>query len=148
MMDFAEGSERSILHHSRYTRIGIIEIPLIQVQDFPTLRKTCSRPTMRLLLSGITMHHHKLAALRHLLHGMEQELGLDQISPTQRDILYAANLLAEHTGCFTTGQLRKHPMMQQIPKPTFFRGLKALLDNNLIVADPNAPGGTYRLTQS
>lgn len=92
------------------------------------------------------MRHQKLAALRHLLHDMEQELGLDQLSPTQRDILYAANLLAEDTGGFTTGQLRKHPITRGIAKPTFFRSLKVLLDNEFVAPEQGAPIGTYRLT--
>lgn len=94
------------------------------------------------------MLRNKLAALRHLLHEMEQELGLDNLSPVQRDVLYAAHLLSEGAETFTTAQLRRHEMVQDISKPTFFRVLKALQDEGYIVQGPEAVQGTYRLAQS
>ncbi len=87
----------------------------------------------------------KLAALRHLLHEMEQELGLDVLSPVQRDVLYAAHLLSENSDTFTTAQLRRHAMVLNVPKPTFFRVLKALLENGHIIQGTDATHGVYSL---
>lgn len=91
------------------------------------------------------MDNRKLAALRQLLYDMEKDVGLDQMNSVQRDMLYAANLVAAGSDSFTTGKLRKHPMVQSVAKPTFFRGLKALVEAGLIAPDPHAPNGTYRL---
>lgn len=94
------------------------------------------------------MLRNKLAALRHMLHEMEQELGLDNLSPVQRDVLYAAHLLSEGAETFTTAQLRRHEMVQEISKPTFFRVLKTLQEKGYIIPGPEAVQGTYRLAPS
>ena len=93
----------------------------------------------------IIMLPSKLAALRHLLHEMEQELGLDGLSPVQRDVLYAAHLLSANSDTFSTAQLRRHAMVLNVPKPTFFRVLKTLQENGYIIQGGDAAQGIYSL---
>ncbi len=74
----------------------------------------------------------KLAELRKLLFGMEQALGLQELSPAERDIFYAAADLAEtHPNIRTTG-LMEHALVSEISRPTFFRALKSLVNKGYL----------------
>ena len=85
----------------------------------------------------------KLASLRSALHLMERDLGLDDLSGTQRDVYYAANLLSDECGEFTTSQLHEHALTKDISRPTFFRILKSLLQKRLIVQAGSKRSGLY-----
>lgn len=85
----------------------------------------------------------KVAALRQMLHRMETEIGLDALSPVQRDVYYAASLLNKDQGSFATLALQEHPLVQHISRPTFFRALRYLQDEKFIAPLKGAPKGTY-----
>ena len=93
------------------------------------------------------MEAPKLAALRSLLHGMERELGLDDLSQSQRDVYYAASLLHGAGEPITTELLQTHPLTRDIPRPTFFRSLKSLLDRTLMFRSGGERSGRYVLSQ-
>lgn len=69
----------------------------------------------------------EIAQLRRLLHSMEQSLGLVELSPTERDVFYAASELSERNEIVRSDKLQDHPLINEIAKPTYFRALKALI---------------------
>jgi len=85
----------------------------------------------------------KLAELRKLMHGMEQTLGLEKLSPTERDIYYAAGELSQSAREIRTFGLIEHPLVKSIPRPTFFRALKSLVQQGYLSQSENANRGRY-----
>ena len=73
-----------------------------------------------------------LAALRALLYQMEYDLGLAELSESQRDVLYAAKLTYDRDNGLNSKKLRQHPLVANIPHATFFRALSALIGMGLI----------------
>lgn len=69
----------------------------------------------------------EIAQLRRLLHSMEQSLGLVELSPTERDVYYAASELSEQDKVVRSDSLQDHPLITDIAKPTYFRALKTLV---------------------
>lgn len=81
----------------------------------------------------------KLAELRKLLLGMERAMGLQDLSPVERDIYYAATDLAtRQTDVRTTGLLT-HTLVEDVSRPTFFRALKSLVAKGYL-----SPSGSRR----
>ncbi|PUB13094.1 hypothetical protein [Yoonia sediminilitoris] len=74
----------------------------------------------------------KLARLKHLLLGMERDLGMDGLSTVQRDIVYAATLLSETSRTLTTENLRQHELLDDVSRSAFFRALKELVENGYL----------------
>lgn len=93
------------------------------------------------------MEHRKLAALRQLLHRMERDLGLNGMNGVQRDLLYAANLISDETGTFSSADLRKHDMARDLANLSYASGLEALVRSGLIDALPGQ-AGVYRLVRT
>lgn len=84
----------------------------------------------------------RLAALRSMLLSMEHEVGLDVLSEGQRDVYYAACLSADSRYLVQSDDLRSHPMLNRIPRSTFFRLLKELVSCGYL-----APAGSPRSGQ-
>ncbi|MGH1463730.1 MAG: hypothetical protein ACRBBQ_00070 [Cognatishimia sp.] len=85
----------------------------------------------------------KLAELRKLLIGMEQALGLEDLSSVERDIYYAASdLSAQNSGVRTTGLLA-HTLMKNVSRPTFFRALKSLVGKGYLSQSAMSRRGVY-----
>ena len=75
-----------------------------------------------------------LAALRLLLMDGERDIGLADLSGPQRDIYYALLLLREELGTgVKSSKLLEHELTSSMPRATFYRALKALYDDGLIV---------------
>jgi hypothetical protein len=75
-----------------------------------------------------------LAALRLLLMDGERDIGLADLSGPKRDVYYALLLMQQKLdGAVISGKLLEHELTSTIPRATFFRALKALYDDGLIV---------------
>ena len=88
------------------------------------------------------------AALKSMLHSMEQDLGLTKLSSGEKAILSAMSSLQ---GVLETGEyvssrnLKSHPLCASLPNPTFFRGLAGLLAKQYLVLPEGRSKGVYRL---
>lgn len=89
----------------------------------------------------------KLAQLRDLLWQMEVEVGLEQLSQPQRDVYYAACLVADETKELQSEQVRLHPMVTQMARPTFYRALKELVERGFLVSSGSSKSGRYRIVR-
>ncbi len=85
----------------------------------------------------------KLTELRKLMLAMERSLGLEELSPAERDIFYAATELARETGNVQTTGLMEHALVANISRPTFFRALKSLVEKGYLSSCRNAGRGRY-----
>ncbi len=78
---------------------------------------------------------------------MEKSLGLDQLSPIERDVYCAANELAATCDQVKTTSLIAHDLMADVSRPTFFRALKSLVDKGYLSSRTNAPRGSYMVNE-
>lgn len=84
-----------------------------------------------------------LAALRQLLQTMERDIGLEEMSPTQKDVYYAASLISEEQETFPLSDLMQHSLASNISRPTFFRCLKWLVSNGYLNPEGRSSVSTY-----
>jgi len=64
-----------------------------------------------------------------MLFQMERDIGLDRLSPIERDVFLAAHALTKEPGAAVqSNQIRAHRLVEGIPQATFHRTLKALLE--------------------
>ena len=85
----------------------------------------------------------KLAELRKMLLGLEQALGLEDLSAVERDVYYAANEVSdEHNGARTMGLL-DHTLVAGMSRPTFFRALKSLVQKGYLSPCDASGRGRY-----
>ena len=89
----------------------------------------------------------KLARLRDLLWQMEVEVGLERLSPPQRDVYYAACLVADADKVLHSEQVRHHPMVEAMARPTFYRALKDLVQEGYLVAASESKNGRYKIAR-
>lgn len=72
------------------------------------------------------MNIDSIAALKSLLSGMERDLGLDDLSPSQLDIFYAVTLINEKEGPASPVRILEHDLSKRMSRATLFRCLKSL----------------------
>lgn len=89
----------------------------------------------------------KLARLRDLLWQMEVEVGLERLSQPQRDVYYAACLIADTEKTLHSEQLRNHQMVEPIARPTFYRALKDLVEEGYLVPATEGRNGRYKIAR-
>lgn len=70
----------------------------------------------------------KIAELKQLLLGMERDLGVDSLGAVQKNIVYAATLLAQADKPFKTDEIRKHELLAGVSRSSFFRALKDVVE--------------------
>lgn len=75
---------------------------------------------------------HKIAALYDLLSDLEADLGLADLSPPQKAVLCAVELLSEHGEEVQLQEIQKHRLTADVSRPTLFRSLKYLLENKYL----------------
>ncbi len=85
----------------------------------------------------------KLAELRKLLMGMEDTLGLQDLSSVERDIYYAASDISDCDDGFKTIGLMEHTLVTGISRPTFFRALKSLVQKGYLSHIEETSRGRY-----
>lgn len=87
----------------------------------------------------------RLAKLRNLLQQMETDVGLEALSQHQRDLYYAACLVADTDQMVTSEQVRSHPMLARMPRATFYLALRDLVRGGYLVAAGGIRDGIYRI---
>ena len=70
----------------------------------------------------------QLAHLKEILFGMERDLGLDDLGRIEKNILYAAAILAETADKFESEQIRQHTLLSGVSRSSYFRALKEVVD--------------------
>jgi len=92
----------------------------------------------------------QLAQLRDLLDAMERDLGIDSLTPNERDILLAFYSNASKDDArglvCSTDVVRAHPTVARISQPTFHRTLRRLIEGGFVTRCEDLPQGVYRLT--
>ncbi len=87
-----------------------------------------------------------VAQLRELLLGMEQELGLGDLSHNEKDVLYAVQVAFQTGGGLArSDDIRNHMLLQTMTQPTFHRSLKSLVQKGYVGHAPNTKAGAYIL---
>lgn len=84
-----------------------------------------------------------MAELRDMLRRMEREVGLEGLSPVEKDVFLAAHSLTREPGDIVQSeQIRKHRLVKCVSPATYHRALRTLLENGLL---ENARGSKSRL---
>ena len=86
-----------------------------------------------------------LFKIRLLLHDMEKQLGLTQLTSVERDVLYVIESLAEKQEGIASHEILSHELIENISRPTIYRALTRLLEENLIVKSTFADRGFFSL---
>lgn len=82
--------------------------------------------------------------LRKLLLGMERDIGLDNLTDTEKSVYYAVVDL-DTGGSVQSRVIRKHELTNDLSQPTFYRALKALLNKGLLAHEAGTRAGQYRI---
>ena len=83
--------------------------------------------------------------IRLLLHDMEKQLGLTRLTSVERDVLYVIESLAEKQKVIASHEILSHALIENISRPTIYRALARLLEENLIVKSTSADRGFFKL---
>ena len=71
--------------------------------------------------------------LRTVLRQMEREVGLDQLTPTDRDVYLAATNLTQDAGdVVASDAIRNHDLVISVAQATYHRSLRSLLSLGLL----------------
>lgn len=66
--------------------------------------------------------------LRAMLLQLEHDVGLDDLSRTERDVLLAAHNLTQHAGdVVSSDQIRSHVLVEPVAQATYYRAIRNLL---------------------
>lgn len=85
-----------------------------------------------------------VAQLRALLLEMETTMGLTDLSPNERDVLYAINEVGTGSPRAARSEaIRSHPLAAAIPQATYHRALKSLVQRGLVAHAPETKAGHY-----
>ncbi len=87
----------------------------------------------------------KLAHLKEILLGMEHDLGIEDLGPVQKDIVYAATILSETSSAFETDDIRKHALLNGVARSTFFRALKDVVEGGYLQHSEGTQRSAYKL---
>ena len=86
--------------------------------------------------------------LREMLRQLERDVGFDDLSRTERDVLLAAHSLCDAPGdVISTEQIRSHTLVEPVAQATLYRAIRTLLRLGLTeLRNPRsvnpAPGGS------
>ena len=71
--------------------------------------------------------------LREMLRQLERDVGLEDLSRLERDVLLAAHGLCEQPGdVISSEQIRDHALVRSSAQATFYRAIRTLLDRGLL----------------
>ena len=74
-----------------------------------------------------------LAQLNLLVRSVEVDLGITEVSSSEKAILSAVSLLLKaNSPEVSVQQLLEHELVADIPKPTVYRALRSLVDTGLL----------------
>lgn len=88
----------------------------------------------------------QVAQLKEILLGMERDLNLGDLGRIEKNILYAATLLAEQNEHIDSEHIRAHGLMEGVPRSSFFRALKRVIEAGYLAHLPGTQRSAYRLT--
>jgi len=88
----------------------------------------------------------KIAQLKQLLYGMEKDLGLNDLSMVQKNIVYAATILAKVKDQIETDELRSHELLEGTSRSSFFRALRELVHAGYLAHSDGVQRSAYTLT--
>ncbi len=86
-----------------------------------------------------------MARLKELLLSMEKDLGMDDLSGVQKNIVYAATMLVNKKDEFETEAIRNHALLRDVSRSSFFRALKNLTDAGYIKHRDGTQRASYQL---
>ena len=89
----------------------------------------------------------KIAALHELLSDLEADLGLTGLSQPQKAILCAVELLSQRGAEVPLQDIQKHRLTAGLSRPTLFRSLKYLLENNYLIVKYYKRSSTYLINR-
>lgn len=85
-----------------------------------------------------------LVKLRTLLLEMERDIGLQELSSVEVDILLAVHAVAdESTRIATSESIRNHPLAVDLAQATYHRALRSLLASGYLRKAPGTKAGRY-----
>ena len=85
-----------------------------------------------------------IARLRAVLSEMEQDLGLEALTPGERDLLYAFVSESAAPGeLVMTSSIRNNPILRDMSDPTVYRHISSLIDKGLLGLAPGRQRGAY-----
>jgi hypothetical protein len=96
------------------------------------------------------MRHALLAQLAQLIEvvdAMQSDLGLSDLSTSERTVLLAVCATAQDTDEGLIGRTeaaREHPIARKMSQPTFHRALRRLIQRDLVCKSDRGPGH-YRI---
>jgi DNA-binding MarR family transcriptional regulator len=97
---------------------------------------------------GFVLNIKSVSQLRALLFDMEKALGLVDLSPNERDVLYAITEVSSGTPRAARSEaIRNHPLAAAIPQATYHRALKSLVERGLIAHAPETRAGQYVMSE-
>ena len=70
--------------------------------------------------------------IRMLLHDMETKLGIAHLKHIERDVLYAIENLSENSQIIAARDILEHDLIRSVSRPTIYRALKTLQNENFI----------------
>ncbi len=87
-----------------------------------------------------------VAQLRAFLHEMEVDLGLTDLPPMEKDVLYAIIETLEGVPPIARSEaVRANPLAAAIPQASYHRALRNLLAKGFIQRAPDTKAGRYIL---
>lgn len=90
----------------------------------------------------------KYAQLAAMLHGMENDLGFQNMTKAEKAIVSSITALQARKNqdeFVASSDIQQHALCATIAAPTFFRGLASLLEKGIIVLPTGRAKGLYRL---
>jgi hypothetical protein len=86
-----------------------------------------------------------LYQLRLLLHDMEKDLGLNDLSAAERDVLYVIESLAVQNQNIASHLILSHDLLKNNSRPTIYRALNILIDKNRIQRSSTVGRGVFNM---
>lgn len=87
-----------------------------------------------------------IATIRAMLNDLERSAGLTDLSPVERDVLYAASSIKpSDDSLLRSDDLWAHDLVRDVPEATFRRALRSLVERGLLKLAPGRQRGAYIL---
>ncbi|GGG77205.1 hypothetical protein GCM10011415_27610 [Salipiger pallidus] len=82
--------------------------------------------------------------LREMLRQLERDVGLDELTRFERDVLLVAHGLCRTPGeIIRSEQIREHPLVRHSGQATFYRAIRSLMERGLLERAGSSKAKTY-----
>ena len=96
---------------------------------------------------GFELTFDTLAKLLEMSAGLQNELGLGDMAPVERDIMVIIGSICQREGReVRTEEIATHPLLAQVPKSTLHRSLRQLRERGLIHHPAGYKAGRFLLS--